>query len=120
MSRFIKDKKIKIYSYQIESDEIANQKRKNFTLKWKPLWAYVRQASMDKVHKFAQVDLNVSWEFIINYHEGLDPSDVINYNGKWYEIKSIDRYEDNKRDITIYADTAPAGRKPEEKDIITE
>ena len=99
----LKDKKISIFGYVIEMDK-WNQPIEI----WAPLpngeniWAYVRHLSGREIFTAKQVQSEEEMLFVINWRDDIDTTNVIEYQGKEYDVTRIDTFEGYKDDLKIY------------------
>lgn len=102
----LKDKKISICGQGFEDDGWGNQVPIEGPIPGgENIWAYVRHASGQEVYAAAQVQQHVEMIFEINWRDGIDVTNYIEYRGKQYNITRIDDFEGYKENLRIYAYT---------------
>ncbi len=67
------------------------------------LWCYVRQLSENERFSAKSVQVEETTQFILVFNRKIDNELFIEFNGKTYEIVSVDEYEFNKSDLIIRA-----------------
>lgn len=96
----LKDKKIEILESKTVGDKIGNHTKQLVPVA--TIWAYFRQLSGDEVFAAAQVKVEESVLFRINYRDDISTANVIKYKDTLYNITRIDTYEGYKNDLTLY------------------
>lgn len=103
----LKDKKIRILSQNrtVNSNGFPVEK-------WEPvhkgkLWAYYRHLSGREFLAAATVNAKEDVIFIINNRTDIDTDMIVEYAGKYYQIKRIDNHEGYKTDLDLYCDSNP-------------
>lgn len=67
------------------------------------LWCYVRELSENERFSAKAVQVEETTQFKVVYNDKLKNELKIEFNGKTYEIVSIDKFEFNKTDVVIRA-----------------
>ena len=116
MSKFLKDKKITIYSHSEQTDD-EGFSSETLTAVHSNIWAYARQTSQDEWFSSQAEQIREDMLFIINWHAEINSSMMILYRDKWYDIVRVDTFEGNKTDIKIYASETASGAIPDNAEI---
>lgn len=98
----LKDKKIRIIAY------VHTVNEHDFGVdEWQPihngkLWAYYRQLSGNEFYASAMVNAAEEVVFVVNHRTDVTTEMLVEYGGKFYDIKRIDNYEGYTDDISLY------------------
>lgn len=89
----LKDKKIRIIAFTSTTNEHGFN-----TEEWRPinsgrLWAYYRQLSGSEFYASAMVNAAEEVVFTVNHRTDVTTEMLVEYGGKFYDIKRIDNYE---------------------------
>lgn len=103
----VKDKKIQIYRVDIEKNGTTKQYFKHYiynidVFKNGGIWAYIRNETNEEKYRSGRAIDSESLKAIINYRGNITSNLKVEFNGKIYDIKNIDRFEYYKDDITLY------------------
>lgn len=98
----LKDKKIRIIAFTSTTNEHGFS-----TEEWRPihsgkLWAYYRQLSGSEFYASAMVNAAEEVVFTVNHRTDVTTEMLVEYGGKFYDIKRIDNYEGYTDDISLY------------------
>ena len=98
----LKDKKIRIIAFTSTTNEHGFN-----TEEWRPihsgrLWAYYRQLSGSEFYASAMVNAAEEVVFTVNHRTDVTTEMLVEYGGKFYDIKRIDNYEGYTDDISLY------------------
>ena len=104
---YLKDKKITVWDYTTEI--IKGVTKKTYSLKYESIWAYYRHngGSAGNINSNGVIVYDDSQRviFVINRRD-LNLTDIITYQGKIYEIRSVDNFEGYADDLKIVAEVA--------------
>ena len=104
MGTYLKDKKIEIRRKQSRTDEDGFPVETEGKIHSGKLWAYYRHTSSKEYWYAKALQYQEDAVFIISHRTDIDPStDYIVYNGRKFDINSIDDYEGGRKDIKISA-----------------
>ena len=97
----LKDKKIRIIAFTSTTDEHGFS-----TEEWRPihsgkLWAYYRQLSGSEFYASAMVNAAEEVVFTVNHRTDVTTEMLVEYGGKFYDIKRIDNYEGYTDDLSL-------------------
>lgn len=67
------------------------------------LWCYVRELSENERFSARAVQVEETTQFKVVYNPKIVNELFLEFNGKTYDIVSIDKFENNKTDLTIRA-----------------
>ena len=95
-------KKIRIIAFTSTTNEHGFN-----TEEWRPihsgrLWAYYRQLSGSEFYASAMVNAAEEVVFTVNHRTDVTTEMLVEYGGKFYDIKRIDKYEGYTDDISLY------------------
>ncbi len=98
----LKDKKIRIIAFTSTTNEHGFN-----TEEWRPIhsgrvWAYYRQLSGSEFYASAMVNAAEEVVFTVNHRTDVTTEMLVEYGGKFYDIKRIDNYEGYTDDISLY------------------
>lgn len=96
----LKDKKIELLRQVHTRDEMGITKTTLESMG--TVWAYFRHLSGKEVFAAATVNYKEEVLFQVNYRTDLTTANVIQYNGRLYNITRIDTFEGYKQDLTLY------------------
>lgn len=104
MKNYLKDKKIQLWRTTYTTN--ANGFNETTESKIADLWAYYRHTSARERWEAMAVQYEADAVFIVNNNRGfeIDPkTDYIMFQGKAFDIHSVDDYEGNSKDLKIGA-----------------
>lgn len=101
----VKDKKVKFFKistnvkdgYEVVVKTYIHSKQSG------GLWCYVRELSENERFSARTVQVEETTQFKVIYNSKIVNELFLEFNGKTYDIVSIDKFENNKTDLTIRA-----------------
>lgn len=101
----VKDKKVKFFKlgtkvidgYEVAVKTYIHSKQSG------GLWCYVRELSENERFSARAVQVEETTQFKVVYNPKIVNELFIEFNGKTYDIVSIDKFENNKTDLIIRA-----------------
>ena len=101
----VKDKKIKVFGLKTRVVDTYEQVVKNYIHSEESggIWAYVRELSENERFSAKSAQVEETIQFKIVYNPKIINELFIEFDGKTYEIVSIDKFEFNKTDLVVRA-----------------
>lgn len=114
-----KDKKVQFFYIETKVVDGYEQVIKHYIHSKKSggLWCYVRELSENERFSARSVQVEETTQFVIVYNPKIVSELKLEFDGKTYEIVSIDKYQYNKSDMVIRANEALA---PEFDEVVYE
>lgn len=99
---FLKDKKIIIYQKKNAAEPGDMPQEILVPIHSGKLWAYFLQMGGDVYYTAKQTGAKEDVMFQVNWRADIVPDMMVFYNGRFYQITRVDRYEGYKSDLKLY------------------